>query len=68
MVRVGVYWCIMMLSALLVLIPSIGETLRAANELARFLPLGGLIASAIGMSRAMYFVWRAGRGQAHTSP
>ena len=62
MFRVIVYWCIMMLSALFVLMsmPSLIETLFDVDALPNFLPLCSLMVSALGMCRAVFILWRAG--------
>ena len=61
MFRVVAYWCIMMVSVLFVLMPSIIETLFDVDELPSFLLLSGLIVSTLGMYRAVVIFWCAGR-------
>ena len=65
MFRVIVYWCIMMLSALFVLMPlsPLIETLFDVDALPGFLPLCGLLGSTLGMCRAVFALWRARRRQ-----
>ena len=65
MFRVIAYWCVMMVSALFVLmpLPSILETLFDVDALPSFLPLCSLIVSARGMCRAVFVLWRAGGDQ-----
>ena len=65
MFRVIAYWCIMMVSALFVLmpLPSLIATLFDVDALPRFLPLGSLLVSTLGMCRAVFILWRAGGDQ-----
>jgi hypothetical protein len=68
MFRGVAYWCIMMLSAVCVLMPSVIETLLNVDELPSFLPLCGLIVSAISMwYRVLFGLWRAGHGSTTTT-
>jgi hypothetical protein len=62
MFRAILYWCVMLLSALFVLmpVPSLLATLLGLDVSPRFLPLGSLMASALGLGRAVCALWGAG--------